>query len=93
MTEDTTPRGLDRRSLLRLAAAAGAVASAGSLVGASPARAEAALSLAGKRIGISRGFVIQDELDYAIRSRLVIAEEVGSIEQNLRKLLAGRIDA
>lgn len=49
--------------------------------------------LAGKRIGISRGFVIQDELDYAIRSRLVIAEEVGSIEQNLRKLLAGRIDA
>ena len=53
MTEDTTPRGLDRRSLLRLAAAAGAVASAGSLVGASPARAEAALSLAGKRIGIS----------------------------------------
>ena len=49
--------------------------------------------LAGKRIGLSRGFITQDELDHAIRTGQVIAEEVGSIEQNLRKLLAGRIDA
>lgn len=49
--------------------------------------------LTGKRIGLSRGFVLQDDLDLAIRAKKVTAEEVGTIDQNLRKLAAGRIDA
>lgn len=53
MTDETRP-GLDRRGLLLLGAAAGAVAAtAGTVLGARPARAEEPLSLAGKRIGIS----------------------------------------
>lgn len=53
MTDEIRP-GLDRRGLLRLGAATGAVAAtAGTFLGARPARAEDGLSLAGKRIGIS----------------------------------------
>ena len=49
--------------------------------------------LAGKRLGINRGFVFQDDLDRAIREGKIVTEEVGTIDQNLRKLLAERIDA
>ena len=48
--------------------------------------------LNGKRLGYNRGFVIQDDLDKAIATGTVIAEEVRSIEQNFGKLMAGRID-
>ena len=49
--------------------------------------------LYGRRIGINQGFAISSDLDRAVREGRIACEAVGSTEQNLRKLLAGRIDA
>lgn len=48
--------------------------------------------LDGKRLGINRGFVLQDEFDRAVREGRLQIEEVNAVEQNIRKLQAGRID-
>lgn len=55
-----------------------------------PARVE---DLRGKTIGINRGFVLQPAFDQAARGGLFRIEEVNTLEQNVRKLQAGRIDA
>ena len=49
--------------------------------------------LTGKRIGLNRGFVLADDFDRAIRQGKVMTEEVGTIDQNVKKLGARRIDA
>lgn len=49
--------------------------------------------LYGKRVGKNRGFRVSDELDRAAKENKIYVEEVNSIEQNIKKLLAGRLDA
>ena len=50
--------------------------------------------LYGKTIGINRGFRINDEFHRAVDQGRIKVQEVNSLEQNIRKLLAGgRIDA
>lgn len=49
--------------------------------------------LRGKNIGVNRGFVLQPAFDKAAQEGLFQIEEVNTLDQNVRKLLAGRIDA
>lgn len=49
--------------------------------------------LSGKKFGISRGFVVSGDLDAAIKAKKVTIDEVPTIDQNILKLMAGRIDA
>ncbi|WP_293766254.1 transporter substrate-binding domain-containing protein [uncultured Aquitalea sp.] len=49
--------------------------------------------LQGKRLGVMRGFVMQDELDAAIKAGRVQVEEGTTVEQNVGKLVLGRVDA
>ncbi len=48
--------------------------------------------LYGVTVGINRGFAISDEFDVAVKTGKIRMEEVNSTEQNIQKLLAGRID-
>lgn len=48
--------------------------------------------LRGKRLGLMRGWAITDELDHAIADGRLQAEEASTIDQNLHKLMLGRID-
>ena len=48
--------------------------------------------LYGKEIGILQGLSIGDEFDTAIREKLLTMQKVSSYEQNITKLLLGRID-
>ena len=49
--------------------------------------------LFGKAIGYNRGFALNEQLDRAIRNGKIRAEEVSTTEQNIKKLLASRVDA
>lgn len=49
--------------------------------------------LYGKKIGKNRGFTISDEFDEAVRSGKILIDEVETRDQNIEKLLLGRIDA
>lgn len=49
--------------------------------------------LAGKRIGVNRGFAISEEIDQTMRDGTIVVEEVASTDLNIQKLLLGRIDA
>lgn len=48
--------------------------------------------LYGKTVGINRGFVISEEFDVAVKTGKIKVEEVNSTEQNIQKLMTGRID-
>ena len=49
--------------------------------------------LYGKTIGYNRGYALPDELAQAVRQNKVVAEEVNATQQNVQKLLLGRLDA
>lgn len=49
--------------------------------------------LNGKTIGYNRGYALPDQLAQAISQRKVVAEEVNSTQQNVQKLILGRLDA
>lgn len=48
--------------------------------------------LLGKRLGVMRGFAMQDELDAAIKAGRVQVEEGTTVGQNIGKLILGRVD-
>ena len=48
--------------------------------------------LYGKRVGKDRGFAISDDFDDAISRNKFQVEEVESVKNNIKKLMAGRID-
>lgn len=58
-----------------------------------PVKWDSVQDLRGLRIGITAGYTYGDEFDRAARDGVFTVEEVTRDEQNLRKLLKGRLDA
>lgn len=52
-----------------------------------------AKDLIGKTVGVERGHSVSTEFDTLIRAGSIWVNESSSVEQNLRKLIAGHIDA
>lgn len=60
---------------------------------ANPLVFHAVTDLAGKRVGVIRGWSYGDTFDQAVRDGRITVDEVASDAMNFKKLLAGRVDA